>query len=272
MRRSAVIASLLLVVSSSAAFAQGSLLLRLGGEPGQFNKYQGIMETFIRGGQMASMMSSDTTLPMSRITTFTTRTLLSLDADTLVYSEVIDSLRFESPAMPQMAAMAGAAVSQMQGQTTTTRTNARGRIFSAEVTNPNAMAAGGGGRGMGGGAQRTLFLLPENPVRIGDSWNDSMMVTGASPNEPSTNMVATFRLERVDNRGGIRVAVISINGTMAQVSAQTGPTRLSVSGEFQLDVTNHRLAGVNMTMAGTMNSPQSGEVPIRMQVTQSLMP
>ena len=274
MRRPALLASLVLAAVTTAATAQDAVLLRVGGAPGSSNRYSSLMETFIRGGPMASMMSSDTTLPMMRITTVTTRTLTGTSGDTLTFAEVIDSVAMESPAMPQMAAMAGAAIMNMRGQTTTTHMDARGRIYQIEVNNPNAdMGAGRGGRmaGMGGGGQRTMFNLPVQPVRVGDTWNDSMNVAASSPTDPATNLVASYKLERIDNRGGLNVAVVSINGSLAQVNPQGGQSRFAVTGQFQLDLSNRRLAAINMTMVGVVSS-QMGDMPMRMQVTQSLMP
>jgi hypothetical protein len=274
MRRSAVLASLVLAAVATTATAQETFLLRLGGQPGQTNRYQGTMETFMRGGPMASMMSSDTTLPMMRITTISTRTMTGTAGDTLIFTDVIDSVAMESPAMPQMAAMMGAAISQLRGQTTTTRMDARGRIFGITINNPNGDPTGGRGNrmpGMGGGGQRTMFNLPAQAVRLGDTWNDSMNVASAGPTDPATNLVASYRLERVDNRGGVGVAVVSINGSMAQVNPQGGQSRFAVTGQFQLDLVNHRLAGITMTMTGVVTS-QMGEIPMRMQMTQSLVP
>jgi hypothetical protein len=273
MRCSPVLASLLLAVVATAATAQDAVLLRIAGAPGSSNRYQGVMDMFVRGGQMAAMMSPDTTLPMTRISTFNTRTLAAVAGDTLVFSEVVDSVRFEAPAMPQMAAMLGSAANQMRGQITQTRMDARGRVFGFVTMNPNAAA--GRGRGMGGGGgggQRTMFILPAQAVRVGETWNDSMHVAASSETEPATNLVATFKLERVDNRGGIRVAVVSMNGSMAQAGGPQGDVRFAMTGEFQLDLNNSRLAGVNMTLTGTLNSPQMGEMPVKMQMTQSLMP
>ena len=282
--RRPLIAVAALTLAAASARAQEPILLRISGTPGQANHYQMVMETFVRGGPMAAMMSSDTTLPMTRMTMLTTRTLTGTSGDTLAFQEVVDSVRMESPAMPQMAAMMGGAAAMLRGQTTATRMDARGRIFSTEVTGgmAGAMGAGGpggmggqggrGGRGgmMGGGRRQAMpFILPAQPVRPGDTWSDSTTVAGNTPDEPTTTMQGTFKLDRVDQRAGSRVAVITWTGTMTTTGPQ-GPQVMNVVGEIGVDMTAHRLASMNMTMTGIVQSPQ-GEIPMKVQMTQALM-
>ena len=83
----------LIALISTPLAAQETVQLRLSGRPGSTNRYVMTMDMFIRGGPMAQMMSSDTTLPMTRITSFSSRTLTSITADTLTFTEVIDSAR-----------------------------------------------------------------------------------------------------------------------------------------------------------------------------------
>ena len=273
MRRPAVLASLLLAVSSVAC-AQETVLLRLGGPVGQSNRYRSVMETFMRSPQMASMMSSDTTLPFMRMTMSMTRVLNARAGDTLIFVEVIDSAAMETPAAPQMSGMMGAVAGQLQGQTTTQRTDSRGRVYSSEVSGGmSAMAGrGGGGRGGagGGGNQRPLYLLPERAVRVGETWTDTMVTPASSPSEGPSTFAATFRLERVEQHGASRVAVVSLNGTQT-MAGQQGPQTFNVTGEFQLDLTGHRLAGAAMTMSGIVQS-RDGATPVRIVMTQSLTP
>lgn len=261
-----------LMVLSTAARAQESILLRVGGQVGQTNHYQTVMNMFMMGGPMAG----DTSQPMTRMTMNTTRTLESVTGDTLTFNETVDSAKMESPAMPQMAAMMGGVAGRLRGQVTTTKMDGRARIFSTEVQRANGgdAAAGGAGRGgrggmMGGGGnnQRPMFLLPERPVRVGETWQDSVIIPGAGMEGPS-NFLATYKLERVDTRGGTRIAVVSMDGTMA-TSAASGPQRWSVRGQFQIDLTAGRLAAFDMTMTGTANM-QGQEVPVRMVLSQNL--
>lgn len=277
MRRQLLLTGILLALSSTA-HAQESVLLRVGGQVGQTNHYQTVMNMFVSGGPMAAM-GGDTSQPMTRMTMNTTRTLESVTGDTLTFNETVDSAKMESPAMPQMAAMMGGVANRMRGQVTTTKMDGRARIFSAEVQRANggdagANGAGGGagrGRGMGGmgggNNQRPMFLLPEQPVRIGQTWQDSVIIPGQGMEGPS-NLLATYKLDRVDTRGGTRIAVVTMDGTMA-TSAAAGPQRWSVRGQFQIDLTAGRLAAFDMTMTGTANM-QGQEVPVRMVLSQNL--
>ncbi len=285
MRLRALVGTLILAAATTAQ-AQESILLRLGGRQGDVNRYRTVMETYVRGGPMASMMGGDTTQPMTRVTTQSTRTLTAIIGDTLVFTEVIDSAGMESPAMPQMAQMAGSMIAQMRGQQTVQKMDRRARTFSTEVTGgmssmmgqPGGGGPGRGGRGGRGGPggpgggmggqndQRAVFLLPERAVRVGESWTDSLVTTEGGN---TTSMLWTYRLVRVDSRGGARVAVLDVNGTMAQQTPQ-GPMNMSLTGQLMVDVTNGRLASFTMTMTGTVNS-QMGEMPMKIQLMQSLM-
>src|SRR5690242_14214451 len=154
MRRTLLAASLLTLAAATGR-AQEPILLRINAQPGQANRYQTVMETFMRGGPMAAMMSPDTNLPYTRMTMLSTRTMTRRSGDTLTFSEVVDSVSMEMPAMPQMAQMMGGAAAMMQGRTTTTKMDGRGRVFSAEMSG-GAMAGmpgmgGPGGGGPGGG-------------------------------------------------------------------------------------------------------------------------
>lgn len=286
MRRTMFAASLLTIVASAAG-AQEPVLLRINGQPGQANHYQTVMETFMRGGQMAAMMNPDTNVPFSRMTMLTTRTLTAKTGDTLNFSEVVDSASMEMPAMPQMAQMMGGMASQMKGQTTITKMDNRGRIFSTEIQGGMAGMAGmGGGQGMGGpggpggrggrggmmggGNNRgpAPFILPAQPVRPGDTWTDSTS-TGGDGGNPAVTVKGTFKLDRVEQRGGARVAVVTWTGVIT-TTGQMGAQVMNAVGEIGIDLSSQRLSSMNMTMSGSVQTPQ-GEVPMRMHMTQAVM-
>ena len=131
MRRTLLLSSLLLAGAATTQ-AQEPILLRISGTPGQTNRYQSVVETFMSASAMAPQMAgmvTDTTLPFSRMTMFTSRTLLGTAGDTLSFQEIVDSAKSESPAVPMMGAMMGGAATAMRGQTTTTKMDGRGRIF-----------------------------------------------------------------------------------------------------------------------------------------------
>lgn len=263
------------LVAAAPLVSQQPVLLRINASQGQVNRYQTVVETFMQGGPMAAM-GGDPNQPFQRMTMFNTRTLTSIVADTLVYSEVVDSARMESPAMPQAAAFMGNIAQQMRGMTTTTKMDRRARIFDSEVTGGPFGAGGqggqggpGGGRrgGMGGGGnsgKNMVFVLPADPVRPGDSWSDSLVIEG-DPGQPNSTFRATFRFERMEGR----VAVVSLNGSL-DMPMQGTVTTMATTGEFRLDLAQSRLGGMTMTISGTAQT-QMGEVPMRILMTMQVL-
>jgi hypothetical protein len=280
LRRSPVAAAVALLVTAPLA-AQQSVTLRLNAPRGQVTKYMTVVETYMQGGPMAQM-GGDPSQPFQRMTMFNTRTLTDIVADTLVFTEVVDSARMETPAMPQAAAMMGQIATQMRGMTTVIRMDRRARIFGTEVTNnpmagtagpgrgPGAPGGPGGGRGrggMGGGnsSRNMVFILPAEPVRPGATWSDSMVIAGET-GQPNSTFRATFRFERMDGQ----VAVVAMNGTM-DMPMQGTMTTMTTTGDFRLDLGQNRLGGMTMTLSGTAQT-QMGEMPMRMVMTNTVMP
>lgn len=273
MVRRPVVTAVLICVVAAPLTAQQPVLLRLNARKGQVNHYQAVVETYMQGGPMASM-STDTTQPFQRTTLFQTRTCTDIVADTLVFTEVIDSARIEMPAMPQAAQFAGAMAARLSGMTTTTKMDRRARVYDSEVAGgPAAMAggqrggAGGGRRGMGGGGssgRNMVYILPANPVRPGDSWSDSMVIR--SDSGQASTFRATFRLERVERQ----VATISMTGSV-DMPVQGTTATMNTTGQLQLDLERGRLGGMQMTMVGEMPT-QMGNVPMRMVMTTQVQP
>jgi len=277
MSRRPLALGVLALLAAAPLVAQQPVLLRLNPRKGQTNHYRAVIETYMQGGPMAAM-SADTTQPFQRTTLFQTRTCTDIIADTLVFSEVIDSARIEMPAMPQAAQFAGAMAARMSGMTTTTKMDRRAHIYDTEVTGGPAAMAGaqagrggpGGGQGSGRGAgsgsssRNMVYILPANPVRPGDSWSDSMEIR--SDSGQNSTFRATFRLERVEGQ----VATISMNGSV-DMSVQGTATTMTTSGQLQLDLGQGRLGGMQMTMAGSMPT-RMGTVPMRMVMTTQRQP
>ena len=275
MSRRSVVAGVLALVVAAPLACQQPVLLRINARQGQVTRYQTVVETFMQGGPMASM-GGDPSQPFQRMTMFNTRTLTDIVADTLVYTEVIDSARIEMPAMPQAAAFAGGIAEQLRGTSTRTKMDRRARIFDTEVTGGLAASMGGGqggpggGRrgGMGGGGNQgknMVFILPAGPVRPGDTWSDSVVIEGEQ-GQPNSTFRATFRFERMDGQ----VAVISLNGSL-DMPMQGTVTTMATTGEFRLDLAQSRLGSMNMTMSGTAQT-QMGEMPMRIQMTTQAQP
>ena len=137
---------------------------------------------------------------------------------------------------------------------------------------PGGGPGGRGGRGgmMGGGNNRgpTPFILPAQPVRPGDTWTDSTSVNG-NGTDPAMTVRGTFKLDRVEQRGGARVAVVTWTGTMT-TSGPMGAQVMNAIGEIGIDLSSQRLSSMDMKMSGNIQTPQ-GEVPMRMHMTQAVM-
>jgi len=272
MVRRPVITAALLLISAVPLSAQQAVLLRLNPRQGQVNRYQTTVETYMQGGPMAAM-GGDTTQPFQRMTMYQTRTCTNIIADTLVFSEVIDSANIEMPAMPQAAQFTGRMSEMLRGMTTTTKMDRRAHVFETHVAGgPAAMMGGQGGapgrgRGASGGngGRNMVYILPAAPVRPGESWSDSMVIK-ADSGQPSSTFRATFRLERVEGR----VAVISMNGSM-DMPMQGAMTTMNTTGELRLDLGQGRLGGMQMTLSGDVQT-QMGEVPMRMVLATQVQP
>ena len=279
--RNTLILTAVLALVSTAARAQNAptepVYLRMGGVAGQSNHYQTTVDVFMRG----PMASSDSTVPSMRSTRFMTRTVNAVSGDTVTFVEVVDSARVETPGMPGMGDRMAGQAAAMRGQTVTTRMDSRARLLSIEVTNPNAPdgsgapapgGPGGGGAGgtrMPGRNQRPMFVLPEHAVRVGDTWTDSVVIGGAGPTEGPTNYLATYKLERIEQRGNFRVAVVSMAGNMVS-NSPNGPQTMLVTGELAYDITGRRLVHMTMNMTGVMPTPR-GDVPMKMIFTHALL-
>lgn len=277
MRRPITMIATLIAAAGSTAVAQNAaqdpVYLRLGGAVGQTNKYQTQVDVFLRG----PMASSDTTVPSMRTVRYSTRTVNAVSGDTVTLVEVVDSARIESPGMPQMAAMMGNQAAAMRGVTTTTRMDSRGRLLSVETGNtlpggeaPPTADPNARGMRMPGRNQRAIYVLPERAVRPGDTWTDSVITAGAGPTDGPTNYLATYKLERVEQRGDFRVAVVSMAGNMV-TNSPNGPQTMAVVGEMAYDITGRRLVNMTMNMSGVMPTPR-GDMPMKMVFTHALTP
>jgi hypothetical protein len=259
---------------TAATPLSAQVLLRMTPPTGQVTHYELTTETFVKGGQFAQIVS-DTSAPFMRMTAWQTSTVSAASGEEFTTTQVVDSARAAFPAMPQMESMMGQVGDMMKGTTTVTRMTTRGRVLSLDVKlSPGleqlrAQAAAGGGMGMGGSEGRSnlssFWLLPPNPVRVGDTWRDSMSValdsTGPSPSTMA--FAGTYTLTRMEGR----TAVIGITGTLTTSGgALASPLAFKVTGEVQLDLDAGRATTVTTDMTGSAPSPM-GEMPMEVRLT-----
>jgi hypothetical protein len=261
-----------LLVAGQTALAQ-TVLLRFNPPAGQTGRYRVVAETYMTGGQMAAMMT-DPSQPLTRMTMYQTRTVTSVQGDQFTVRETTDSVNAEFPAMPQMAMGAGAMTEMLRGMVTEQVMTTRGRVVSQQIVSggPQGMPGmGRGGRGampgMGGGRQdnnQMMVVLPERPVRVGDTWADSMVTSGEGG---GSTIRATFRLERMDGP----VAVIGMRGTMSTAMGPGGSMTMDMTGEIRLHTVSSRLMGYRMDASGS-GQGQMGDMQMRIHVVAEPLP
>jgi len=259
----------------AAPLSAQDVLLRMKPPQGQVTHYLMGVETFMKGGPMAQMMT-DTTVPFMRMTGWITNTVTAAAGDEFTLNQVLDSAQIASPAMPQLEQMMGQMTGLMKGTETISRMTSRGRMMAVQVNLPAAlksmMAAQGGremdmGSGANSGTMSSFVLLPERPVRVGTSWQDSMTVSldSAGAAGAKATFAATFTLKRMEGR----VAVIGVDGTYRMVGGPVpGGATFTLTGETRLDVDAGRATAMTAEMNGSAPTPM-GEMPMKVKTTMS---
>jgi hypothetical protein len=275
--------SALLLAAAGTAPAQEAVLLRLGGAAGQVVHSRMVMTMYMRGGPFDAM-GADTTQPTTRLRMFVTQTLDSVSGDTLSFHSVIDSVHAESPAMPQLAAMTERAFAASPTRSTI-RMDSRGRFLAMDTGGINVLGAAVGaplgGAGSGLGPAGPGYILPEHPVRVGESWTATTNVAGL-PGGGAVTGHSEYRLERIEPRGSAGTAVILMSGAMSVTAQMSGamsvtalgtPTEMPIAGIFHLDIAARRMTATAMTMAyATSNyfmSNELGTVTGRVEITSA---
>jgi hypothetical protein len=291
-----------LLLGATGLSAQETVTLRMAPPAGQVNRYRTVIETFV---SPAPRPGVDTAQPMLRNTMYQTRTVQAAMGENRTIVEVIDSMQSESPAMAAMGSggpgggmgggpgggrgMGGQMAEMMRGLTTTMQMDSRGRVVSFEVSGGN-FPPQFADRMRSAQRPNSGFSLPAGPVRVGESWTDTSTMTvggGRGPGQPAAQRT-TFRLERIENRAGARVAVISVTGTLTP-AAPAGPPPAAgsggpgggpggmrgatsplsggaVTGEVQYDLTNQRSLTSDLLVTATM-----GEMTARTRITTALL-
>lgn len=263
-----LVLSALLLAAAGTASAQEAVLLRLGGTIGQPVHSRTVTATYMRGGPFEAM-GADTSVPTMRLVMYVTQTLDSVRGDTLSFAAVIDSSHAESPAMPQLSVMMESAMATAPKRSTV-RMDSRGRVLAVALAGSGDTGAAAGlslgGPGSGVGFNGTGYTLPEQPVRVGDTWSATTDVTGLPGGAvASGNMM--FRLERIEPRGGAGTAVISMSGTTSVTYAGV-QAEMPLAGILRFDMAARRVTAMATTMAYAASSPM-GDMTGRVELTQA---
>jgi hypothetical protein len=260
--------SALLLAAAGTASAQEAVLLRIRGTIGQPVHGHMVMATYMRGGPFEAM-GADTSVPTMRLVTFMTQTLDSVKGDTLLFQAVIDSAHAESPLMPQLSMMMESAMATTPKRSTI-RMDSRGRILALALgVSGDAGAAASlsfGGTGGAFGSNGAPYTLPEQPVRVGDTWTATTNMTGL-PSGATANGSLAYRLERIEPVGSAGTAVISMSGTTSMTFAGT-QAEMPMAAILRFDIAAGRVTAMATTMAYAASSPM-GDMTGRVELTQA---
>jgi hypothetical protein len=221
--------------------------------------------------------SGDGGQPMMRMTQFVTESVTAVTGDTMTVALITDSSRTEMPGLH--LPVAGLDSLSPRGVTLTTTLDSRGRVISVQMQLParidgqlatirRMLAGGDTSREAEPGK---IARLPEEAVHVGDSWTDSSSCPPALGCGGKA-LVATYRFERMEARGGHRLAVISSDIVMPATMLET-PMRISsgpthTTGEVQLDLDAGWFVNHSTKMAGSAHT-EMGDMSIRMVTSQT---
>ena len=252
------------VLAAATPLSAQQVTLRMRPHDGQVIHYQTTVETYMRGGPMGQV--ADTTLPFTQVHVWQTGTVSGATDAGFSLHQVMDSMHVESPAMPQIEEMMGQMSDMMRGMATDQQYTTRGAVTRVSVTLPPALQAqtgiaGGMSRSPAGGLS-SFVLLPERPVRVGESWRDSMHVQlDTLGTEGSVTVAATFTLERLEGR----VAIIGIDGSMSVANPQIADMTFAMTGEESLDLNAGHPTAVTIEMKGEAPAEMGG-MPMRTEI------
>lgn len=262
----------------TALQAQEPVLLRLTPRHGEVTRYRADLDAWLRTPLFAS---ADSTQPTAHVTSFLTRIITSPDSQRIELTDHTDSSSFDFPAFRNMMPPGGSG-DVMRGMRTVTRLDARARSVATMVVEaPNLPATMPalirGVQGLSVAVARLATVsLPDHPVRPGDTWTDS--VTFDLANTPGLGAVsvqgagaglATMRFERVEQRAGARIAVITAVATAnagAGDASQSASLAISATSTVDLDLDAGRFIRSETLLAGPMVT-RLGVIPVRVRMT-----
>jgi len=258
--------------------AQDAILLRLNPAAGQVIRMRADMDAWLRTPLFAG---ADTTQPTAQVTSFITRIITSPDAQQIELTDHTDSSTFDFPAMRGMMPAAGSG-DLLRGMRTMSRLDPRARSVATMVVEAPNLPTGMPAliRGVQGLtvaiARLTTVSLPEQPVRPGDTWTDSLTfdlanvpgLTGVGVVGAGTGQ-ATMRFERIEHRFGARIAVITAVATAnagAGDAAQAATLNISATSTVDLDLDAGRFVRSETLLAGPLVT-RLGVIPVRVRAT-----
>ncbi len=264
--RSSVLCALLAGAAATAGAQEPAgppILLRVGGGVGRPVRSRVLIAMYVRNDAL-SALGYDSAQPMVRFRMSMTQRVDRV-GDTLAVATDLDSLQAESPALPQLAPMIEAQLETVPRHSVV-RMDSLGRILAVDPGGvgglPGAPALSGGPTPQGSG-----YVLPAEPVRVGDAWTDSAVVE-ARAGVVASRSRTEYRLERIEPRGRAGTAVVSLRGS---VTTSTGGVEADMpfAGAYRLDIAERQMTGFSVAMAYALDMG-TGPMRGRMEITQAL--
>jgi hypothetical protein len=269
---------MLLGCAASAAAAQEPLQLRISPAVGQILHYRTDVDAWLN---TQLLPQGDPALPTFRIALYTNRTATHPDSGMIIFTDVTDSSRFEMPRIRDVQPQLAPAGDYMRGMRTETLVDRRGRSVSTRVLTAPAMPQDLPVliRGMQSlaltGQRLSTFSFPAFPIRPGDTWTDSVRYDLGADQSIAPALVtgggaglATFRFERIEQRGAVQVAVLTAAGRVsagAQDVALSSTLIVSASAQMDVDVATGLVLRSQMDMQGPM-ATRLGTIPVRIRL------
>ena len=258
--------------------AQQPVLLRYNPTVNRTVRYRTEVDAWVRSPLLPA---GDTAMPTMHIDLWSVRTTDQPDsAGHIVLIDRTDSSHYDMPAVratiPQMATSGDL----MRGMRTMTTLDDRGRGLKTRIMEPPTLPQDlpllvHGIQGLAVTTIRLgIFSLPERPVEAGDTWNDSLRYDQAGAAGLQQTLVtaagvgyATYKLERIEQRGTQRIAVIS---TVAQVNAgaqepgQAATLQITATATMDFNIDTGTLIRSQMDLEGPM-ATRIGLIPVRVR-------
>lgn len=263
----------------AAGRAQDAVLLRLNPAAGQVTRFRAVMDAWLRSPLFAG---ADTIQPTAHVTSYITRIVTTApDSQRIELTDHTDSSTFDFPALRGFMPAAGTG-DLLRGMRTMTRLDSRARGVATMVVEAPNLPTGmpaliRGVQGLTVAISRLASVsLPEQPVRPGDTWTDTLTfdlanvpgLTGVGVQGTGSGL-ATMRFERVEQRYGARIAVLTAVATAnagAADETQSATLNLSATSTVDLDLDAGRFVRSQTLLAGPLVT-RLGVIPVRVRMT-----
>ena len=256
-----VCVALLALTASTAAVAQNPITLRVRLREGQTMRYKTDIETWL-GQNNAGV---DTTQPARVLTLYTTRTVAAVRNDTAIIRDVVDSAMVRTPALTGVdTSVLRRAAEAMRGVVTLTATDGRGRLldYAAGSTQDNPVDPALQAVMPMGGLLRVVFVLPAEPVRVGQTWSERVAQGDGSS---GMTMSARYTLERTLRVNDHDVASIRAAGEMGG-GGPGGAMSARFDGNLDYDMVDSQPTRFVVMLEGTL-AGAGGDVPMKVRRT-----